>query len=105
MSDKLGIGDTFPDMTLGLVGGGSMDLPGGLDTKYKVILFYRGHWWPYCRRQLVGFAEQKAELDKIDVSIVAASIDTGEESSQVADEVNFPPWRKFMMERYPQYYD
>ena len=44
MSDKLGIGDTFPDMTLGLVGGGSMDLPGGLDTKYKVILFYRGHW-------------------------------------------------------------
>ena len=23
----------------------------------------------------------------------------------LADEVDLPPWRKFMMERYPQYYD
>ena len=44
MSEKLGIGDSFPDMTINLVGGGTLDLPGGLDTKYKVILFYRGHW-------------------------------------------------------------
>jgi len=44
MSEKLGIGASFPDMTLNLVGGGSLDLPGGHDTKYKVILFYRGHW-------------------------------------------------------------
>ena len=39
---------------------------------------------------MVGFAEHKAELDKIGVSVVAASIDTGDESKQVADEVNFP---------------
>ena len=44
MSEKLGIGDTFPNMTLNLVGGTSLDLPGGLNAKYKVILFYRGHW-------------------------------------------------------------
>jgi len=44
MSEKLGIGATFPDMTIKLVGGGTLDLPGGLDGKYKVILFYRGHW-------------------------------------------------------------
>ena len=44
MSEKLGIGDTFPDVTVNLVGGGTLDLPGSLDTKYKVILFYRGHW-------------------------------------------------------------
>jgi hypothetical protein len=44
MSEKLGIGDSFPDLTINLVGGGTLDLPGGLDTKYKVILFYRGHW-------------------------------------------------------------
>lgn len=44
MSEKLGIGDTFPDMTIKLVDGGTLDLPGGLDTAYKVILFYRGHW-------------------------------------------------------------
>ena len=44
MSEKLGIGDTFPEMTLNLVGGGSLELPKDLSTKYKVILFYRGHW-------------------------------------------------------------
>ncbi len=39
---------------------------------------------------MVGFAEQKAELDKLGVSVVAASIDTGDESKEVANEVNFP---------------
>ncbi|MEJ2119259.1 MAG: hypothetical protein P8Z76_00870 [Alphaproteobacteria bacterium] len=44
MSEKLGIGATFPKLTLKLVGGGTLDLPEGLDAKYRVILFYRGHW-------------------------------------------------------------
>jgi len=44
MAAKLGIGDAFPSMTLQLVGGGTLDLPQGLDARYKVILFYRGHW-------------------------------------------------------------
>ena len=44
MSDKFGIGDTLPNLTINLVGGGTLDLPEGLDAKYRVILFYRGHW-------------------------------------------------------------
>ncbi len=44
MSKKLGIGDTFPTVTVNLVGGGTLELPEGLDAKYRVILFYRGHW-------------------------------------------------------------
>lgn len=44
MSEKLGISDIFPEMTLNLTGGGSLELPKDLNTKYKVILFYRGHW-------------------------------------------------------------
>jgi hypothetical protein len=44
MSNKLGIGDTLPSLTVDLVGGGKLDLPEGLDAKYRVILFYRGHW-------------------------------------------------------------
>ena len=44
MAEKLGIGDAFPGIRLDLVGGGALDLPGGLDAKYKVVLFYRGHW-------------------------------------------------------------
>jgi hypothetical protein len=44
VSEKLGIGAAFPKLTLNLVGGGTLDLPEGLDAKYSVILFYRGHW-------------------------------------------------------------
>jgi peroxiredoxin len=44
MSAKLGIGDTFPKVTLNLVDGGTLELPDGVDAKYRIFLFYRGHW-------------------------------------------------------------
>ena len=44
MPNKLGIGDVFPKLSINLVKGGAIDLPGGLGPKYGVILFYRGHW-------------------------------------------------------------
>ena len=44
MAKKLGTGDSFPKMSLKLVDGGSLELPGGLDAKYRIVLFYRGHW-------------------------------------------------------------
>jgi len=44
MAEKLNSGDPFPRMTLNLVDGGTLELPDGLDAKYKAILFYRGHW-------------------------------------------------------------
>jgi hypothetical protein len=44
MPEKLNIGASFPTMTIPTVGGGAIDLPGGRDAKYQVVLFYRGHW-------------------------------------------------------------
>jgi len=44
MSKKLGIGDTFPKVTINLVDGRILDLPEGLDARYRILLFYRGHW-------------------------------------------------------------
>ena len=44
MAEKLGSGDSFPNMSLALAGGGSIALPSDLKTTYSVILFYRGHW-------------------------------------------------------------
>ena len=44
MADKLNSGDAFPPLTVDLVDGGKLHLPDGLDARYKVILFYRGHW-------------------------------------------------------------
>jgi hypothetical protein len=44
MNAKLNAGDLFPKLALNLVDGGKLELPDGIDAKYKVILFYRGHW-------------------------------------------------------------
>ena len=44
MAEKLDSGELFPKLTLNIVDGGRLELPDGVDAKYKVILFYRGHW-------------------------------------------------------------
>lgn len=44
MTEKLGIGSSMPSLTLNLVSGGTLDIPAGMTSAYKVILFYRGHW-------------------------------------------------------------
>ena len=44
MAEKLNTGDLFPKIALDLVDGTKLVLPDGLDARYKVILFYRGHW-------------------------------------------------------------
>jgi peroxiredoxin len=44
MAEKLNAGDQFPKLRLDLVDGGTLELPDELDAKYRVILFYRGHW-------------------------------------------------------------
>ena len=44
LAEKLGIGATFPNLTLNLLEGNPLHLPDGLDAKYRIILFYRGHW-------------------------------------------------------------
>ena len=44
MSGKLGIGDSFPTVTLATVRDGEIRLPAGVGLRYAVILFYRGSW-------------------------------------------------------------
>ena len=44
MSEKLGIGASFPSLAIDLVDGQSLSLPTDLESDWKIILFYRGHW-------------------------------------------------------------
>lgn len=44
MAQKLDAGDSFPEMTLNLVDGGTLQLPADLKSSYSIVLFYRGHW-------------------------------------------------------------
>lgn len=44
MADKLNTGDTFPRLSIDLVDGSRLALPDDIEARYKVIVFYRGHW-------------------------------------------------------------
>ena len=44
MAEKLNLLDTFPSLTLNVVGGGSYTLPDDISTPYAIVLFYRGYW-------------------------------------------------------------
>ena len=44
MAEKLQQGDRFPPMTLKLVDGRTLRVPGEITSRYAAVLFYRGHW-------------------------------------------------------------
>jgi peroxiredoxin len=90
MTDILHIGDMLPKFMINLAEGGQAELPKNTDAEYNVLLFYRGHWWPYCRRQLTAFAEMKSEFDELGINIYAASADPMDKAQEVANELNFP---------------
>ena len=90
MNEKLTTDSQFPNMTVNLIGGGVINLPADMDGKYNVVLFYRGHWWPYCRRQLVGFENEKTSFEDLNIKVFAASVDPEDKAQEVAEEVSFP---------------
>jgi peroxiredoxin len=91
MGEKLQQGDRFPTLTLKLADGGTLRLPDEMPTRYAAVLFYRGHWWPYCGRQLAAYEGKKAELEALGATIYAASVDTLEQAREVAGRgLTFP---------------
>jgi peroxiredoxin len=90
MADKLNLGDTFPTLELKLAGGGVLTLPNDLTTPYTIVLFYRGHWWPFCRRLLTGFEERRAAFHTLGTTIVAGTVDSEADTLTVAKDLGFP---------------
>jgi peroxiredoxin len=68
-------GDSFPELTVALSGGRSLQLPGALAGHFGVVLFYRGLWCPYCNAQLSAFQRSRDGLAALGVSVVALSVD------------------------------
>ena len=88
--NKFNTGDKFPDMTLELVNDGSIKLPGDISGNYHVVLFYRGHWWPFCVRQLVAFNDLLSDFQSVNTNILGASVDPIDKANEVQEKVQFP---------------
>ncbi len=41
---RLDTGDTFPKLTIRMLGGDTINLPEDVAGHWCVVLFYRGHW-------------------------------------------------------------
>ena len=82
---RLENGQTFPNLNFSVVGKPDLSLPNDLSERWAVVLFYRGHWCPYCRQQLTGFQQHLEAFDAINTSIVALSVDPLEESQKTVE--------------------
>ena len=83
-------GDSFPSLSLPAVGGGHLSLPGDLAGGYGVVLFYRGHWCPYCNAQLAAFARASETLAAMGVKVVALSVDEEQEAAALVERLRLP---------------
>jgi peroxiredoxin len=85
-------GDTFPDLRVARVGGGTVSLPGDLAGRYGVVLVNRGAWCPYCNAQLRAFQRALPELDAVGASVVAFSVDSEDVATEMVarNTLTFP---------------
>lgn len=85
-------GDAFPDLTIDIVGGGTISLPGDLTGSFGVVLIYRGSWCPYCNAQLAAFSRARDTFAEIGIKVVALSVDDEATSAAFVDKLrlNFP---------------
>ena len=92
MGEKLLQGDRLPKVAFQLLDGRTITLPDDAPTRYTALLFYRGHWWPYCNRQLAEWEANKSALEELDVTTYAVSVDTKELAQKVVDnnKLTFP---------------
>ena len=90
MVGNLSTGSIFPKITLKTVNYGELVLPDDLESKYGMILFYRGGWWGKCTSQLEGYQKYIDILKKVGVSVVAASVDNFISANEVAKGECYP---------------
>lgn len=80
--ERVAIGSRAPDFTLTRVGGGTTTLSSFRGRKNVVVVFYRGHWCPFCIKQL---GEMRTLLDselKQTTELVAISVDAEPQTRQ-----------------------
>ena len=73
----------FPHIVAKRVGGGEMTIPDDLlQEQWSVLLFYRGHWWGFCNRQLADYQSKLEQFSKIETQVVALSVDSEEDAQK-----------------------
>ena len=88
----LNVGERAPDFSLPVAAGGSWSLAQGLEKGRVVIVFYRGHWCPYCRTQLGQLQDTLDEFTSRGIKLVTISRDDPADSLELSSrlEITLP---------------
>ena len=78
--------EQFPDIAFATLEHGTFRIPEYFGDRWGIVLFYRGVWCGYCRRQLAGFQKMLGELEQRKASVVAASVDSEADARKMADQ-------------------
>jgi peroxiredoxin len=68
-------GDTFPELTVNVLGGKTLTFPDAFAGHYATLLFNRGSWCPYCNAQLRAFQRASESFAEADIRVAAMSVD------------------------------
>jgi len=82
-SKILDSGDLFPKLQLRLTDDSEIETPKDLKHPWNVVLFYRGHWCPFCTSQLKSFQGGLEKLMAEDIGVLAASVDSLDKAKEI----------------------
>lgn len=90
MADLAALANLAPDFTLPDHKGRTFALSGHLGPRGAVVVFYRGHWCPYCRRYLAKLARAHPQFAQRGAVLVAISPEPWATSAALAAELGLP---------------
>ncbi len=85
------IGESFPNLEVTSLDGGTIGFHEVIKEKPTVLIFYRGGWCPYCTRHLSAIGQREAEVLELGYQIMAVSPDKVENLQEMAgkEEVGY----------------
>jgi peroxiredoxin len=86
-NDGLDVGAAAPDFSLPTADGGSFSLASARAEGPVVLVFFRGHWCPHCRKQLSELEARKADFAAQGAKLVVVSVDGPEDSAKLAEKL------------------
>lgn len=81
------VGQPAPDFAVVDQDGGSVTLRDLLSGEPLVLVFYRGHWCPFCRRHLTKLQGNLSRIRERGARLAALAIDQPKLSRRLADEL------------------
>jgi peroxiredoxin len=83
-------GDEMPPFMLPNESGRLVTLTGLLESGPAAVMFFRGHWCPYCRLDMRAVAQADARIRAMGAQVVAIMPETQEFTRQLKNEAHAP---------------